>query len=219
MVRYADDLICLCQTNSACTTAHELVSQALLKEGLTVPPVGPESKSRIYAPDDPADFLGLQLRPQNGDYLLEISAQQTQKIRQRIVNFEDIDTLNKQGTDFTRFLRRLDGVLAGYSGAYEFAANAKHLEVVLESARSEAINQLLTKIFGSQVTELRCTVNRSHLQNSQTNTRIADSGSMVTRRMPTPLTAYSVAVSRANPRFAELAGRSFSVPMLMVSCD
>jgi hypothetical protein len=105
----------------------------------------------VHAADEPADFLGLQLRPQNGDYTLEVSAKQTRKIRERIVSFEDIDTLNKRGIDFTRFLRRLDGVLAGYSGAYEFAANVKHLEVVLESARSESVNQLLIKIFGSRV--------------------------------------------------------------------
>jgi RNA-directed DNA polymerase len=44
MVRYADDLICFCETNDACSAAHDLVGAALLKEGLAVPPVGPQSK-------------------------------------------------------------------------------------------------------------------------------------------------------------------------------
>lgn len=151
MFRYADDLICFCETNEACNIVHELVGNALLKEGLSVPAVGPESKSRIYGPDELADFLGLQLRPQSGDYMLEVSAKQTQKIRQRVISFSDIDSLDKQGITFTSFLRRLDGLLAGYSGAYDFAANAKHLEAVLESARSEALEQLFTKTLGINV--------------------------------------------------------------------
>jgi hypothetical protein len=154
MVRYADDLICLCESNSACRDVHELVGETLLKEGLTVPPVGPESKSQIYGPDEPADFLGLQLRPQNGEYILEISGKQIQEIRKRIISFADFDSLDKQGITFSVFLRRLDGMLAGYSGAYEFAANANHLGLVLDSARSEAVEQLLSKTLGISVKQL-----------------------------------------------------------------
>ena len=160
MVRYADDLICLCESNEACNVAHELVGEALLKEGLTVPSVGPESKSRIFGPDEPADFLGLQLRPQDGEYVLEISGKQTQEIRQRVVGFADFDSLDKQGITLTVFLRRLDGMLAGYSGAYDFAANAKHLDVVLESARSEAVERLLAKTLGIHVNGLPAATKR-----------------------------------------------------------
>ena len=154
MVRYADDLICFCETNDACSAVHDLVGAALLKEGLAVPPVEPQSKSQIYGPDDPAEFLGLQLRPQNGSYILEVSAKQTEKIRQRILLFADLDSLNRQAITFTSFVRRLDGLLAGYSGAYEFAGNAKHLDVVLESASKEALSRLLSNALEVDVNRL-----------------------------------------------------------------
>lgn len=148
MVRYADDLVCFTESSDACNAIHEVVGKALEKEGLTVPPIGQNSKSKICGPEDSADFLGLQLKPQNGDYVLEISGKQTQKIHQRIVSFADFDSLERQGITLSSFFRRIDGLIAGYAGAYEFAHNSKHLETVLDSARIEAVQSLFTKGLG-----------------------------------------------------------------------
>jgi hypothetical protein len=154
MVRYADDLICVSESEAQCHAIHAIVGQALAKEGLTVPPIGSDSKSRIYGPDHPADFLGLQLRPQNGSYVLEVPAAQTEKIRQRIVSIADLGSPKNKGITLASFFRRLDGLIAGYSGAYEFAHNANHFEVVLGSARRDAISQLFKKTLDIDVTLL-----------------------------------------------------------------
>jgi hypothetical protein len=151
MVRYADDLICLSASEADCLEIHGLVAKALKREGLDIPPIVPDSKSKVYAPDDPADFLGLQLRPQNGDYLLEIPSNQTAKIRQRILTLADLSAPENKGITLTSFIRRLDGQLAGYSGAYEFAHNAEHFESILDAARREVFAQLLKKTLGIDV--------------------------------------------------------------------
>jgi hypothetical protein len=154
MVRYADDLICFAESENDCNAIHKLASKALGKEGLTVPPIEPSSKSCIYKPDDAAEFLGLQLRPENGDYRLEISKEQTEKLRQRVVALADFERLEREGITLSTFFRRLDGQLAGFSGAYDFADNAQHLQAVLDSARSDAIERLFSTGFSIKVADL-----------------------------------------------------------------
>jgi RNA-directed DNA polymerase len=151
MVRYADDLICVSASEAQCHAIHAVVGQALAKEGLTVPPIGSDSKSRIYGPDDPADFLGLQLRPQSGNYVLEVPAAQTGKIRQRIVSIADLGSPKNKGITLPSFFRRLDGLIAGYTGAYEFAHNASHFEAALSSARRDAVAQLFKRTLNLDV--------------------------------------------------------------------
>jgi RNA-directed DNA polymerase len=142
MVRYADDLICCAKTEADLAAIHDVVGNALLKESLTIPAPGPSSKTKVYAPDEAAEFLGLQLRPQNGNYVLEVSEGQTQKIRDRIHQFATFDSLNRAGINLGGFFRRLDGMLDGYHGAYAFADNIGHLESVLISARRQAVERL-----------------------------------------------------------------------------
>ena len=138
MVRYADDLISFSASKAQCEIIHATVGLALQKEGLQVPPPAPDSKTQIYAPSEAAEFLGLQLRQQGGDYLLEIPSSQTQKIRQRIIEFASFSSLAQAGINLSTFIRRLDGQLAGYSGAYAYANNANHFEAVLEDKGEES---------------------------------------------------------------------------------
>jgi RNA-directed DNA polymerase len=154
MIRYADDLLCLAGSESECQAIHLLVRAALAKEGLAVPDIGEDSKTRIYGPEEPADFLGLQLTPRDGDYLLEVPAKQTAKIRARILNLADLSAPQNQGITATRFFARLDGVIAGYLGAYEFAHNANHFESCLEVARQDSVALMLRKVLKVEVDEL-----------------------------------------------------------------
>ena len=144
MVRYADDLICFSKTQFDVPAIHSTVEAALKKEGLEIPQPGPSSKTQLFAPNDAAEFLGLHLRQQNGDYLLEVSKEQTLKIRQRIIEFADFSTLQRAKIDLGGFFRRIDGMIAGYSGAYAFAHNAAHFERALDGAREDAVERLFS---------------------------------------------------------------------------
>lgn len=148
MVRYADDLICFADSELACEKIHGVVTGALAEEGLNVPGPGPGSKTAIISPNEPAEFLGLSLRPDNGNYLLEVGSKQTAKIRQRIIELADITNLSKQGINIGGFFRRLDGAVAGYEGAYSFADNAGHVATVLEHARAAAARRLFESELG-----------------------------------------------------------------------
>jgi RNA-directed DNA polymerase len=154
MVRYADDLICFASSKDECMTIHGLVQQALASIELTVPGPGPGSKTQIYSPDEDADFLGLRFRAEGGNYLLEVSAEQTSKICQRIIEFADVDALTRSGINLGSFFRRLDGIIAGYAGAYEFADNAAHLDKVLSAAQTNAIERVFRDGLGIEVKSL-----------------------------------------------------------------
>lgn len=154
MVRYADDLICFADAESACIAVHETVKRALAREDLSVPEPGAGSKTRIYEPDQAAEFLGLGLRPESGTYVLEVSADQTAKIRQKIGDLADIAQLTRAGLKLGGFFRRLDGAIAGYEGAYAFANNAAHLDAVLSTAKHDAVTRLFEKELGIPIAAL-----------------------------------------------------------------
>lgn len=150
MVRYADDLICLADSRATCESIHERVKGALALEGLSIPDPG-AAKTCVYEPDEPAEFLGLSLRRESGSYVLEVSAEQTAKVRQKIADLADVSQLSAAGLGLGDFFRRLDGSVAGYSGAYSFANNAAHLEKALDSARRSAVERLFERELGLNV--------------------------------------------------------------------
>lgn len=153
MVRYADDLICLAGSEDECAEIHRVVSEALAKEGLTVPEPG-TGKTVVYPPETPAEFLGLSLHPQSGGYVLEVTREQTATIRQRVVDLANVEQFSHAGFRLGDFFRRLDGALAGYGGAYAFASNASHVDKVLGAARREAVERLFERELGIDITSL-----------------------------------------------------------------
>lgn len=154
MVRYADDLICFANSKEDCERIHGFVKDELEKDLLTVPNPGPGSKTAFSAPDEDAEFLGLSFRPDNGNYLLEVSSVQTAGIKKHLLELADVEHLSKLGVRIGGFFRRLDGAIAGYEGAYGFADNANHVSKVLQDARAAAIRKLFQGELGISIASL-----------------------------------------------------------------
>jgi RNA-directed DNA polymerase len=154
MIRYADDLICFATSEDNCLAIHKTIAKALEVEGLSIPDPGHSSKTQIYAPNQVADFLGVSLRPEGNFYVLEVGKTQSDKVVQRLHDMGDISQLVGLGVDLSGFFRRIDGVIAGYDGAYSFCDNAVHFQKVLEDARRESIAHLFESGLGMPVSTL-----------------------------------------------------------------
>ena len=126
LVRYADDLIILASTREECVAAEVLTRAELSKLGLALS----EQKTEILAPDEPAEFLGMELSPKPGTstYCLMISNQQLAKIREQFTKFHDVDFAVKEGLDLPKLLRRLENMKSGYRTAYRVADNFHALD-------------------------------------------------------------------------------------------
>ncbi|MEX0734327.1 MAG: reverse transcriptase domain-containing protein [Steroidobacteraceae bacterium] len=139
MIRYADDLLCLAHSESECHDIHGHICKALQTEGFSVPPPGANSKTKFYPPDEPAEFLGVSLRLNNGVYVIEVGCKQTEKVKQRIRDSSEMQHLLKSGIQLSGFFKRLDGIIDGYDGAYKYCDNYAHFQTILDSVRSQAI--------------------------------------------------------------------------------
>jgi hypothetical protein len=155
MVRYADDLIAFASSEAECNDIHEMFVRELGGVGLNVPDPGNDSKTQYFAPDEIAEFLGLGIRRDGSNYVIEIMPDQVKKLRQKIVDSGSFESLSKKGVTLANYVRYLDGVIAGFAGAYECCTNYKDLEFILDGCRSDAITQVLAVGLGIKVESLR----------------------------------------------------------------
>ena len=142
MIRYADDLIILCKTEKECSDTHETCKKELDKLSFSIPEPGDKSKTRIYSPDETAEFLGVGIVPSGKDYVINILKPQTNKIRQRIMDFSDFNILLDKGVTISKLGQRLEGIISGYLDAYRHCDNLTQLRDALDYSRDKSLRKI-----------------------------------------------------------------------------
>lgn len=154
MVRYADDLIVLCDSRNECLDVDKFCREHLGKRGLELPPITGTGKTRIYEPNQTAEFLGLGLIPDGKKYKLDLTSDQKEKIKRRMRQFGSIDYLAQNHVNIFNFGRKIDGVTAGYLGSYANCASIDKLEKSLDELRSQITHKLFKDTFNIDVSAL-----------------------------------------------------------------
>ena len=154
MVRYADDLIVLCDSRNECLDVDKFCREHLIKRGLNLPPITGSGKTRIYEPNQTAEFLGLGLIPDGKKYKLDLTSDQKEKIKRRIKQFGSVDYLAENHINIFSFGRKIDGVIAGYLGSYANCASFNTLEQSLDELRSLVTHELFSNTFNINVSTL-----------------------------------------------------------------
>jgi RNA-directed DNA polymerase len=127
-IRYADDLIFFADSEASCIKIHAYCKQQLNKLDLTIPDVGPSSKSRIHPPEEPAEFLGLGLVREQQGYILRLMPEQIERIRREILQLGSIPELLSRRITLADLGRQIENRIAGYVSAYEGCTNLEELE-------------------------------------------------------------------------------------------
>lgn len=144
MVRYADDLVIFTESEDDCRKAEALVRSQLEMLGLRLSC----TKSYVCAPDEPVEFLGMELGlGNNGRYQLAVSSEQMKAIRYAFTRYHDVTILNKDGLDASKLHRKLEQMRVGYSVAYGAADNFKELDEKLHAWATNCIRRVYTSIF------------------------------------------------------------------------
>ncbi|MFB9290010.1 reverse transcriptase domain-containing protein [Pseudoduganella plicata] len=138
-VRYADDLIFLCKDQDECNQVAAFCKGEFNKIGLDVPAVAPGSKSIIYPPDRPAEFLGLELAPVAGRYELRLADAQLLKLKQELLGFSNIKQLLSRNITLRTLGQSIAAKRDGYLGAYDLCANIEEVELELKKAEHKAL--------------------------------------------------------------------------------
>ena len=160
MVRYADDLIFFARSQAECIAIHDFVVDELGKLGLSIPAIGPESKTRIFAPNEPAEFLGVELTPSTNGYVLEVNSKQIEKACKRLRDICDPAAVRLSGTTLSKIQMTARAIHIGYLEAYRFTNNVKQLENFLQNCQLKAMASLVENMLGVSVGSLNPSARR-----------------------------------------------------------
>ena len=143
-IRYADDLIFFASSKEEALKHHQFCTAELAKIGLEVPSLDvANSKSKIFAPDEVADFLGLGIAKRDGVYRPIVTSDQFLVIRERFIVLGQLNQLVSRRIRLATFGAVLDATVAGYASSYQFCENIEEVENQLQEFREAAIKHLL----------------------------------------------------------------------------
>lgn len=148
VLRYADDLICFATSEAEARDHEAFCLNELATIKLLIPALGTDSKSQIYDPTTPAEFLGVEIAPKAAaGYEIRIANAQMSSIKNVLYQLGSIRELRKMDLDITKFGNSLSSRIAAYEAAYSFCANSGDLSQRLADW-SNAIREGVAKDLG-----------------------------------------------------------------------
>lgn len=146
MVRYADDLVVLCSSQTECKAVEVFARDQLAALGHSVS----EAKTEIRSPSEPIEFLGMELglKSGTGKYVLTISEAQMKAVKATFTDYHDIDFALKDDLTLPKLLTRLVNMKSGYKAAYGLADNFNDLSKSLDVWTDNCIRSVYVSIFG-----------------------------------------------------------------------
>jgi RNA-directed DNA polymerase len=154
MVRYADDLIFFADSEAAARDIHDFVSSELQSLGLEVPAIGPTGKTRVYLPQERAEFLGVELVKNSVGYVLEINQQQLDKATRRVAEACDPVVVRMKYQTLAEVQVLVRSIEIGYLDAYKFTNNVRQLENYLINERIARMRNLVETVTGIRADKL-----------------------------------------------------------------
>jgi len=144
----------LTSSREECSFAESLTRAELSKLGLSLS----ESKTETLAPEEPVEFLGMELGLKSGTsrYSLTISTKQQDSIRDQFTSLHDVDFAIKEGLDLPKLLRRLENMKSGYRAAYGVADNFASFDQKLDQWAGNCVIKVYTSMFdATAISKLR----------------------------------------------------------------
>ena len=110
LVRYADDLVALCDSREQAETVKERLTPWLAARGVAFN----EDKTRIVHLDDGFDFLGFNVRRYGQKLLIKPSADAIRRVRKRL----SAEMLALRGANVAAVLRKINPIVRGWAAYY-----------------------------------------------------------------------------------------------------
>ncbi|MBB5468587.1 retron-type reverse transcriptase [Paraburkholderia sp. CI2] len=153
-VRYADDLIFFASSRDECEDLAQFCSEHLMQLGLTVPPIEPGSKSVIYEPDQPAEFLGVSLVRHHSSYRVELTSEQIAAIRDELLKLGSVPELVSRKITLPKLGQVLSLRRNGYLAAYDVCHNVADLERELGKIEQRVLRRIYSDGIGVNLAKL-----------------------------------------------------------------
>lgn len=153
--RYVDDIVVFFDNEKAARDFHPKMVAQMQQLGLSIGAIDdPKSKTNLYAPDVPADFLGMEIRPTPTGYSLCVSKATQQKVGEKLAMLGTIAGLTERNVQLTTLGTFLNSIRCGYLNAYDGADNLAEFEAELVALCNGAKHNVLIELFGQKLGEL-----------------------------------------------------------------
>lgn len=154
LLRYADDFIIFAESEEECRASYNVCCEVLERLDLHIPDIDVGGKTQIYAPDDPAEFLGYEIAPsQNGMYRVMVPKVAFRELSSKITSFADSIVSGGKFSNIDAALNRLTRMIDGYTNAYGAAENKGSLDNHLKLLRVRCRVTVYESIFGKEAVE------------------------------------------------------------------
>ena len=141
-VRYADDLIFFSNSEQGCKQILNECIAILDTLNLQVPELELNTKTEIYEPAKPAEFLGLGISKSGTGYSLRLLDKQRETIRNRILAMGSVKELISQKITLPILGSTIANRVSGYTAAYVCCDNIAELEHELECLRQKVLKRI-----------------------------------------------------------------------------
>lgn len=119
-----------------------------------MPPIEPESKSVIYEPTQPAEFLGVSLTPYGASYRVDLTKAQIDVICDELLKLGSIPELVSRKITLPMLGHLLALRRNGYLAAYDVCHNASQLEHELVKLQQRVLRRLYADGLGIKLATL-----------------------------------------------------------------
>lgn len=148
-LRYADDILVLCNSLEESLTHKNTVEEELSKIRLSIPSLNEaDSKTKILAPDESVIFLGMEIYKKNNSYLAKIPNASINNILTELNQYANYEYVTKKRLNYANLSRKLDDKQYGYKAAYKNASNLETFIIQIKKKKKEIKNNLLSTILG-----------------------------------------------------------------------
>lgn len=154
LIRYADDLIVFANSKQQALEHGKLVEETLMTQGLAIPSLSEDGKTKVAGKMEPFEFLGREIyfSQRWGDYQQGVSNGKIQKIIDSIIELSQIETAIENKKQFHEIIAVINQKIESYRYSYSDAANSSALDQRLNETRAVAINTMFSSMFGEDAT-------------------------------------------------------------------
>lgn len=156
VIRYVDDIIGFFNSRRECEDFDEFLRHELGKLSLGLGAMDrPDSKTKIFPPDKPAEFVGMEMRfRESGKCYLSVSEKTLERVEARIHEMTNIDNLLQKKITLPFLGARIEAMSRGFIAAYHGADNMSVLKARVRAASAPVVRYVLEDIFGTTMKSL-----------------------------------------------------------------
>jgi RNA-directed DNA polymerase len=122
VIRYADDLVCLCHTRQDALQVKAKLAGWLAPRGLAFN----EDKTRVVTLNEGFDFLGFNVRRYRGKLMIKPSKAAIRRIRERLRT----EMLALRGANAQAVIKRLNPIIRGWAAYYRTVVSSRTFSVL-----------------------------------------------------------------------------------------